>query len=62
VPALVSGGRLRRAYTIGVAGYALGLTASGLFDLPAGAAVVLALVSVAAISAGLAPAGNRALP
>jgi zinc/manganese transport system permease protein len=62
VPALVSGGRIRRAYTIGVAGYALGLTASGLFDLPAGAAVVLALVSVAAISAGLAPAGNRALP
>ncbi len=62
VPALVSGGRLRRAYAIGIAGYALGLTASGLFDLPAGAAVVLALVVVATFSAALVPAGNHALP
>ena len=62
VPALVSGGRLRRAYAIGIAGYALGLTASGLFDLPAGAAVVLALVVVAALSSALVPAGNHAVP
>lgn len=60
-PALVSGGRLWHAYAVGIAGYTLGLGASGWFDLPAGAAVVLALVAVAAISAGLAPAGNRAL-
>ncbi len=62
VPALVSGGRLRRAYAIGIAGYALGLLASGLLDLPAGAAVVLALVVVAAFIAALVPAGNHALP
>lgn len=62
VPALTAGGRLWRAYAVGIAGYALGLGTSGLFDLPAGAAVVLALVAVAALSAGLAPAGNRALP
>jgi zinc/manganese transport system permease protein len=61
VPALVSGGRLWRAYAVGVAGYAVGLVASGLFDLPAGAAVVLALVIVA-IGAGRVPGGNRALP
>lgn len=61
-PALVSGGRLWRAYAVGIAGYTLGLGASGLFDLPAGAAVVLALVVAAAISAGLAPVGDRALP
>jgi len=62
VPALVSGGRLRRAYAVGTAGYAFGLTGSGLFDLPAGAAVVLALVVVAALSAAWAPASDHALP
>ena len=60
VPALVSGGQLRRAYAVGVAGYASGLAASGLFDLPAGAAVVLALV-IMAIGAGLVPGKKRVL-
>ena len=49
VPALAADERLGRAYAIGAAGYALGLIASGLFDLPSGAAIVLALVGVASI-------------
>ncbi|HEX2797799.1 MAG TPA: metal ABC transporter permease, partial [Immundisolibacter sp.] len=61
VPALVSGGRLWRAYAVGVAGYGLGLLASGLLDLPAGAAIVLTLVVVAVLAGGLARAGNRTL-
>ena len=48
VPALAAGERLLRAFVIGVAGYALGLGASALADLPAGAAIVVALVLVAA--------------
>lgn len=48
VPALAAGERLYRAYVIGAAGYALGLGASALWDLPAGAAIVVALVLVAA--------------
>jgi len=48
VPALAAGERPARAYVIGGAGYALGLAASGLGDLPAGAAIVVALVLVAA--------------
>jgi zinc/manganese transport system permease protein len=51
VPALGAAGRLWRANAVGIAGYGLGLLASGLFDLPAGAAIVLALV-VAAVLAG----------
>lgn len=51
VPALVSGGRLRRAYAVGIAGYAFGLTGSGLFDLPAGATIVLALIAGATLIA-----------
>ncbi len=51
VPALVAGERLARGLVIGMAGYALGLIASGLFDLPSGAAIVLALVTVAALTA-----------
>ena len=47
VPALVSGERLLRGYVIGAVGYALGLLASGLYDLPSGAAIVLALVMTA---------------
>jgi zinc/manganese transport system permease protein len=47
VPALAAGGRPGRAYAIGAAGYPLGLLASALLDLPAGAAIVLALVAVA---------------
>ena len=51
VPALVSGERMLRGYFLGATGYALGLAASGLFDLPSGAAIVLALVGVAALAA-----------
>lgn len=51
VPALAAGERLARGLVIGVAGYAVGLTASGLFDLPSGAAIVLALVAVAGLAA-----------
>ncbi len=50
VPALAAGGRLPWGYAIGATGYVLGLTASGLFDLPAGATVVLALILVAVAS------------
>lgn len=49
VPALAAGERLGRGYGIGALGYACGLIASGLFDLPSGAAIVLALVLVAAM-------------
>jgi zinc/manganese transport system permease protein len=48
VPALAAGERLARGWIIGAAGYAVGLAVSGLFDLPSGAAIVLALVAVAA--------------
>ncbi|SMB22604.1 ABC 3 transporter family protein [Sterolibacterium denitrificans] len=51
VPALASGGRLLPAWLIGAAGYAVGLIASALFDLPAGAAIVLALAGCALIGA-----------
>jgi len=65
VPALVSGDRLARGYALGGVGYALGLAASGLFDLPSGAAIVLALVAVAGIAAltirvGRMPEGRSA--
>ncbi|MGD9983977.1 MAG: metal ABC transporter permease [Porticoccaceae bacterium] len=55
VPALAAGGRLARAGAVGVTGYVLGLLASGLFDLPAGAAIVLALVAVATLGGKAAP-------
>ena len=58
VPALAAGGRPGRAYTIGGAGYAVGLLASALLDLPAGAAIVLGLVTVGSIAA-LAPRPAR---
>jgi zinc/manganese transport system permease protein len=51
VPALVSRERLARGYLLGATGYVLGLIASGLFDLPSGAAIVLALVGVAGLAA-----------
>ncbi|MDP2432090.1 MAG: metal ABC transporter permease [Pseudomonadota bacterium] len=51
VPALVSGERLGRGLVIGATGYAVGLIASGLFDLPSGAAIVLALTAVAGLVA-----------
>lgn len=47
VPALAAAGRPALGYGLGVAGYALGLAASALYDLPAGAAIVLALIGVA---------------
>lgn len=47
VPALASRNSLVRAYAVGAGGYALGLAASGLWDLPSGAAIVLALVLMA---------------
>jgi zinc/manganese transport system permease protein len=49
VPALAAGDRPARAWLLGAAGYGLGLLASGLFDLPSGAAIVLALVGVATL-------------
>jgi zinc/manganese transport system permease protein len=55
VPALAAGGRLARAGAVGVSGFVLGLLASGLFDLPAGAAIVLALVGVATLGGKAAP-------
>ena len=58
VPALAAGERPGRAYTIGGAGYAVGLLASALLDLPAGAAIVLGLVTVSSIAA-LAPRPAR---
>jgi zinc/manganese transport system permease protein len=51
VPALASAGALSRGYAVGGVGYALGLLASGLWDLPSGAAIVLALVLVAGTTA-----------
>ncbi len=50
VPALAAGRRLALAYGIGAAGYAIGLVASALFDLPAGAAIVLALAACALVA------------
>lgn len=47
VPALAARGRAPPGYAVGVAGYAAGLLASALFDLPAGAAIVLGLILAA---------------
>jgi len=46
--------RLRLAYMIGVAGYAIGLLLSSTLDLPSGALIVwcLALLAIAAHAAG----------
>jgi len=61
LPALAAAGmprpyRLPVAYATGLAGYALGLVASALWDVPTGAAVVCALTIVVAL-AGLLRAG-----
>jgi len=53
VPALTAEGRLGRGYLLGAAGYGLGLAASGMLDLPAGAAIVLAMAVIAATAAYL---------
>ncbi len=50
VPALAAGRGLLRGWLAGLAGYGLGLLASALFDLPAGAAIVLALVAVSLLA------------
>lgn len=47
VPALAAGERPKAGYLVGIAGYAAGLLASALFDLPAGAAIVLCLILAA---------------
>jgi zinc/manganese transport system permease protein len=67
VPALVAqvlGGRwpLLLAYAVGIVGYALGLLASALVDLPTGAAMVCAtvLVGAGAIGVTLVKRGRRA--
>lgn len=49
VPALAAGSCVWCAYVIGAAGYALGLLVSACFDLPAGAAIVLALAGCATL-------------
>lgn len=58
VPALAAAGRPGRAYAIGGAGYTVGLLASALLDLPAGAAIVLALVAIGSLAV-LAPSPAR---
>jgi zinc/manganese transport system permease protein len=49
VPALAARGRPKPGYLVGVVGYAAGLLASALFDLPAGAAIVIGLILAAAL-------------
>jgi hypothetical protein len=46
--------RLGFAYSVGLAGYSLGLLASFVSDLPTGAAIVCALALAASLGAGLA--------
>jgi zinc/manganese transport system permease protein len=58
VPALAARGRWWRAYMAGATGYAAGLLASALLDLPSGAAIVLALV-LAALVVSLATRAPR---
>jgi zinc/manganese transport system permease protein len=48
VPALAARGRPSAGYAVGIVGYAVGLLASALLDLPAGAAIVIGLVLAAA--------------
>jgi zinc/manganese transport system permease protein len=47
VPAIAARGRPKWGYIVGIAGYAAGLLASAVFDLPSGATIVLGLVLVA---------------
>lgn len=53
LPALASPKRPVAAWLIGAAGYALGLLASGIYDLPAGAAIVCA-IALCCVAAALA--------
>lgn len=50
--------RLRFAYLNGIAAYALGLLASALWDLPAGAVIVWAMVAVGLAVYGFGPRGK----
>jgi zinc/manganese transport system permease protein len=61
VPALAAQGRLFPGLSVGIAGYAGGLLASALFDLPSGAAIVLALL-VAAFASRARMGPHRAAP
>ena len=49
------------AYAIGVAGYAAGLVASTLWDLPSGALVVWLLAAAAVLAHAAAPVGQRSV-
>jgi zinc/manganese transport system permease protein len=60
VPALAARGRLAVGYLLGTVGYATGLLASGLLDLPAGAAIVLALALAAVV--GTAHSARQSSP
>lgn len=51
IPALASPKALPRAYAVGISGYALGLLASALLDLPSGATIMLALLVTLIVSA-----------
>ena len=53
VPALAARGSVATGSVVGVLGYAAGLFASALFDLPAGAAIVLALLAAAVAARAL---------
>jgi zinc/manganese transport system permease protein len=55
VPSLTASGRRWLAAAIGAVGYAAGLLASALLDLPAGAAIVMALVGVGILAALVHP-------
>ena len=64
VPALASRGLQGRArhgvgFAVGVAGYALGLALSALFDLPSGAVIVWALAACGLVAALALPALQR---
>lgn len=52
--------RLALGYLVGAAGYAAGLVLSALHDLPSGAAVVVAMAVVAALTAGLSGRAGKA--
>ena len=59
LPALAAGNRLWLAYATGITAYAAGLLGSALFDLPAGATIVLML---AAVSLPVAAGSRREAP
>jgi len=67
IPALAASGtapryRLVFGYVVGLAGYVLGLMASGTWDVPTGAAIVCALAVAALLVAAVRLFGLRAVP